>query len=106
MFDHLVATTGWSRANAGRALTAAGKCNGTAKAVKRKPRIAAYGCDTLKPLIQVRDLADKPSGKYLTATIRIRLSSPVKSGQLDKKRLSGHKGARLPTVLGLRSMGC
>ena len=38
MLDQLVATTGWSRANTRRALTAAGKRKGPAKAVKRAPK--------------------------------------------------------------------
>ena len=38
MLDHLATTTGWSRANAGRALTAARKPKGAVKAVKRVHR--------------------------------------------------------------------
>jgi hypothetical protein len=38
MLDQLVATTGWSRANARRALMVAAKRKGPASAVKRKPR--------------------------------------------------------------------
>ena len=71
MLDQLVATTGWSRANARRALTAALKRKGPAKAVQRKPRGRTYGYDTLKLLIQVWNLAGRPSGKYLAATMAI-----------------------------------
>ena len=53
MLDQLVATTGWSRANARRALTAARVRKEPASAVKRKPRSRTYGYDTLKLLIQI-----------------------------------------------------
>ena len=71
MLGQVVATTGWSRANARRALMAALKRKGPAKAVKRKPRSRTYGYDTLKLLIQVWNLAGRPSGKYLAATMGI-----------------------------------
>jgi hypothetical protein len=73
--DQLVAMTGWSRANARRALTAAGKGKARpARAVRWRPRRATYGYDTLKLLIQVWSLAGRPSGKYLAATMGIWLS--------------------------------
>lgn len=53
MLDQLVATTGWSRAHARRALTAARVRKEPASAVKRKPRARTYGYDTLKLLIQI-----------------------------------------------------
>ena len=46
MLGQVVATTGWSRANARRALMAALTRKGPAKAVKRKPRSRTYGYDT------------------------------------------------------------
>jgi hypothetical protein len=71
ILNELAATVGWSRANARRALTAAGKRKGPARAVKHTPRPPTYGYDTLKLLIQVWNLAGRPSGKYLAATMGI-----------------------------------
>ena len=65
MLDELVAVTGWSRANARRAITRATKRRGTARSVQRKPRARAYGYDTLKVLIEVWTLIGQPCGKYL-----------------------------------------
>ncbi len=57
ILDELVAVTGWSRANARRALSTARKRKGPAKAVVRKPRGRTYGYGTLKVLIEVWRLA-------------------------------------------------
>ena len=100
MLDRLVLTTGWSRANARRALTAAVKRKGTAKAVKRKPRPPTYGYDTLKLLIQVWNLSGRPSGKYLSATMGIWLPKLEKHHELDEKRLTEHTRAQLLAVSG------
>ena len=100
MLDQLVATTGWSRANARRALTAALKRKGPAKAVKRKPRSRTYGYDTLKLLIQVWNLAGRPSGKYLAATMPIWLPKLEQHHELDKARLNDHTRAQLLVVSG------
>jgi hypothetical protein len=100
MLDQLVATTGWSRANARRALTAAAKRKGPASAVKRKPRPRTYGYDTLKLLIQVWNLAGQPSGKYLAATMGIWLPKLEHYGELDERRLSDHTRAQLLKVSG------
>ena len=43
MLDELVSVTGWSRANARRAIAAAGRRKGAARAVQRKPRAPTYG---------------------------------------------------------------
>ena len=45
MLDELVTTTGWSRANARRQVTAAGVRKGPRRAVKRSPRPRTYGYD-------------------------------------------------------------
>lgn len=100
MLDQLVATTGWSRANARRALTAASKRKGPAKAVVRKPRGRTYGYDTLRLLIQVWNLAGRPSGKYLAATMPIWLPRLEKHGELDVKRLNDQTRAQLLMVSG------
>lgn len=65
MLDHLIATTGWSRANARRQVSAALARRGPARAVKRKPRPRSYGYDTLKVLQRVWEVAGRPCGKYL-----------------------------------------
>src|SRR5664280_1272899 len=65
MLDELVAVTGWSRANARRAVAAAARRRGPAGAVQRKPRARTYGYDTLKVLIEVWTLIGEPCGKYL-----------------------------------------
>lgn len=100
MLDQLVATTGWSRANARRALTAARVRKGPASAVKRKPRSRTYGYDTLKLLIQIWNLAGRPSGKYLAATMPIWLPKLEQYGELDAKRLTEHTRAQLLMVSG------
>ena len=100
MLDQLVATTGWSRANARRALTAALKRKGPAKAVKRKPRGRMYGYDTLRLLIQVWNLAGRPSGKYLAATMPIWLPKLEKHHELEAKRLNEGTRAQLLAVSG------
>lgn len=100
MLDQLVATTGWSRANARRALTAAAKRKGPAKAVKRTPRSRTYGYDTLRLLIQVWNLAGRPSGKYLAATMPIWLPKLEQHRELDLKRLNDHARGQLLTVSG------
>ena len=73
---------------------------GPAKAVKRKPRSRTYGYDTLKLLIQVWNLAGRPSGKYLAATMGIWLPKLELHGELDVKRLTDHTRAQLLTVSG------
>jgi hypothetical protein len=100
MLDQLVATTGWSRANAWRALTAAGKRKGPAKAVTREPRGRTCGYDTLKLLIQVWNLAGRPSGKYLAATMSLWLPKLEHHHELDEARLNDHTRAQLLRVSG------
>src|SRR5680860_840279 len=86
ILDELVAVTGWSRANARRALSTARKRKGPAKPVTRKPRGRTYGYDTLKVLISVW-LAGMPSGKYLAATMELWLPKLEAFGELDAKYL-------------------
>lgn len=100
MLDQLVAMTGWSRANARRALSAAGKRKGPARVARRTPRPRTYGYDTLKLLIQVWRLAGEPSGKYLAATMGIWLPKLEHYGELDKARLNDHTRAQLLAVSG------
>jgi hypothetical protein len=100
VLDELVAVTGWSRANARRALSAAGKRKGPAKAVVRKPRGRTYGYGTLKVLIEVWRLAGMPSGKYLAATMDLWLPKLEAFGELDKDRLTPAVRAQLLKVSG------
>ena len=98
--DELVAVTGWSRADARRALSTARQRRGPAKAVVRKPRGRTYGYDTLKVLISVWRLAGMPSGKYLAATMDLWLPKLQAFGELDAKRLTPAVAAQLMTVSG------
>jgi transposase InsO family protein len=100
VLDELVAVTGWSRANARRALSTARKRKGPAKAVVRKPRGRTYGYDTLKVLISVWRLAGMPSGKYLAVTMDLWLPKLEAFGELDAKRLTPAVRAQLMQVSG------
>lgn len=100
ILDELVAVTGWSRANARRALSTARQRRGPAKAVVRKPRGRTYGYDTLKVLISVWRLAGMPSGKYLAATMDLWLPKLQAFQELDAKRLTPAVAAQLMTVSG------
>jgi len=104
MLDQLVATTGWSRANARRALSAAGKRKGSARAVAGTPRGRTYGYDTLTLLIRVWNLAGCPSGKYLAATMAIWLPKREKHHELDEKHVTEHTrdGAQLVGLSGTK----
>ena len=100
ILDELVAVTGWSRANARRALSTARKRKGPAKSVVRKPRGRTYGYDTLKILISVWRLAGMPSGKYMAATMGIWLPKLQSFGELDSKRLTPAVKAQLLKISG------
>lgn len=100
VLDELVAVTGWSRANARRALSTARKRKGPAKAVVRKPRGRTYGYDTLKVLISVWRIAGMPSGKYLAATMDLWLPKLEAFGELDTKRLTPAVRTQLMQVSG------
>lgn len=88
ILDELVSVTGWSRANARRALSTASKRKGPVRARKRKPRPRTYGYDTLKVLIQVWQKAGRPSGKYLAATMDLWLPKLEAFNELDADRLT------------------
>ena len=100
VLDELVAVTGWSRANARRALSTARKRKGPAKAVVRKPRGRTYGYDTLRVLIGVWRIAGMPSGKYLAATMDLWLPKLEAFGELDMKRLTSAVRVQLMQVSG------
>lgn len=100
ILDELVTVTGWSRANARRALSTARKRKGPAKAAVRRPRGRTYGYDTLKVLIGVWRLAGMPSGKYLAATMDLWLPKLEAFGELDPKRLTPTVRVQLMQVSG------
>jgi hypothetical protein len=82
LLDELVATTGWSRANARRQVAAAGKRHGPARAVRRRPRGRGYSYDALKVLIEVWTLIGEPCGKYLTVVMEDTVDRLVRFGEL------------------------
>src|SRR5450756_3097755 len=84
MLDELVAVTGWSRANARRAITAAAKRKGPARSVQRKPRARTYGYDTLKVLVEVWTLIGQPCGKYLAPIMAPTVAQLEAFGELGK----------------------
>ena len=84
VLDELVAVTGWSRANARRAIVAAAKRKGPARAVRRRPRTRTYGYDTLKALIEVWTLIGEPCGKYLAPIMTATLAQLEAFGELGK----------------------
>lgn len=100
ILDELTGVTGWSRANARRALANARKRKGPAKAVARRPRPRTYGYDTLRVLIQVWRLAGMPSGKYLAATMGLWLPRLEAHGELDPKRFTPLVRAQLLKISG------
>lgn len=102
ILDALIATTGWSRANARRQLTAAAARKGPARAVKRTPRPRTYGYDTLRLLIRIWMLAGQPAGKYLAATMSLWLPKLEQFSEFgeDAHRLNDHTRAQLLKVSG------
>ncbi|MDQ3276199.1 MAG: DDE-type integrase/transposase/recombinase [Actinomycetota bacterium] len=84
MLDELVAVTGWSRANARRAIGTASRRRGPVRAVRRKRRAPTYGYDTLKVLIQVWTLVGEPCGKYLAPIMAQSLAQLEGFGELDQ----------------------
>jgi hypothetical protein len=96
MLDELVAVTGWSRANARRAV--AGRRRGPVRAVKRRQRVPTYGYDTLKVLQQVWTKMGMPSGKYLAAIMVDTLDQLDSFGELDGPRYTPEVRAQLLAV--------
>lgn len=84
LLDELVGVTGWSRANARRAIAAASRRKGAAGSVARKQRAPTYGYDTLKVLIEVWTLIGEPCGKYLAPIMADTLSQLEAFGELDQ----------------------
>lgn len=84
LLDALVATTGWSRDHARRAIRQAAQRRGSAGAVKRKPRPRKYSYDALVVLQEVWRLSGQPSGKYLAAVMDDTLQRLVRFRELGK----------------------
>ncbi len=98
MLDELVAVTGWSRANARRAIGNSGRRKGPARVGKCKPRTPVYGYDMLKMLQQVWAKMGMPSGKYLAAEMGETLDALDKFGELDGPRYTPAVRAQLVSV--------
>src|SRR5664279_5981896 len=82
LLDEVMATMGWSRANARRQLRAAAVRKGHASAVKRKPRPRTYGYDKLKVLQLIWTLIGEPCGKYLAPIMGCLLYTLERFGEL------------------------
>lgn len=98
MLDHLVATIGWSRANARRALVAVSAPKTTSR--KRAPRKPTYGYDSLKALIHIWNLAGRPSGKYLAVVMELWLVKLDQHGELDQERFTPKVRGQLMNISG------
>ena len=71
----------------------------------RKPSGRTHGYDTLKVLIGVWRIAGMPTGKYLAATMELRLPKLEAFGELDMKRRTPAVLVQLLQVSGPRSTG-
>lgn len=84
ILDALVASTGWTRDHARRAIRAAATRKGAARDQQRKPRPRKYSYDALIVLQEVWRLAGQPSGKYLAVVMEDTLSRLVRDRELGK----------------------
>jgi hypothetical protein len=84
VLDTLVATTGWTRDHARRAIRHASQRVGPARAQQRRPRPRKYSYDALVVLQEVWRLAGQPSGKYLAAVMDDTLERLLRFGELGK----------------------
>lgn len=67
LLDSLVATAGWTRGHARRAIRAAAARRGGARDQQRKPKPRKYSYDTLVVLQEAWRRAGQPCSKYLAA---------------------------------------
>lgn len=87
MLDEVIAVTGWSRANARRALASARVRRGPLPKVRpRKPRRPIYGPAAVAGLELVWRLMGMPSGKYLAATVTASVAALERHGELSGPR--------------------
>ena len=86
ILDALVASTGWTRDHARRAIRTAHTREGAAGAQQRKPRPRPrkYSYDALVVLQEVWRLAGHPSGKYLAAVMDDTLKQLVRFREIGK----------------------
>ncbi|MEZ5127011.1 MAG: integrase [Micropruina glycogenica] len=84
ILDALVASTGWTRDHARRAIRAAATRKGAARDQQRKPRPRKYSYDALIVLQEVWRLAGQPSGKYLAVVMEDTLCRLVRDRELGK----------------------
>ena len=84
LLDSLVATTGWTRDHARRAIRAAAARRGAARDQQRKPKPRKYSYDALVVLQEVWRLAGQPCGKYLAAIMEDTLYRLVRDRELGK----------------------
>lgn len=84
LLDSLVATTGWTRDHACRAIRAAAARRGAARDQQRKPKPRKYSYDALVVLQEVWRLAGQPCGKYLAAIMEDTLYRLVRDRELGK----------------------
>jgi hypothetical protein len=82
MLDELVASTGWSRVNARRAIRVAARRIGRVDQQARAPRARKYSYDALKVLQEVWTLAGEPCGKYLVAVMDDTLERLIRFDEL------------------------
>ncbi len=84
ILDALVASTGWTRDHARRAIRAANTRRGAARDQQRKPRPRKYSYDALIVLQEVWRLTGQPSGKYLAAVMDDTLERLVRFRELGR----------------------
>lgn len=84
LLDSLVATTGWTRDHARRAIRAATARQGAARDQQRKPKPRRYSYDALVVLQEVWRLTGQPCGKYLAAIMDDTLYRLVRDRELGK----------------------
>lgn len=84
ILNTLVASTGWTRDHARRAIRAAAARKGAARDQQRKPRSRKYSYDALIVLQEVWRLSGQPCGKYLAAIMDDTLARLVRDRELGK----------------------
>lgn len=84
LLDSLVATTGWTRDHARRAIRNAAARRGAARDQQRKPKPRKYSYDALIVLQEVWRLSGQPCGKYLAAVMEDTVCRLVRDRELGK----------------------
>jgi hypothetical protein len=84
LLNALVATTGWTRDHARRAIRHAAVRTGAARDVKPRQRPKKYSYDALVVLQEVWRLSGQPSGKYLAAVMDDTVERLVRFAELGK----------------------